>query len=65
MPLLDKDGLADLRKKQAKTAREHKLCGSCSAQVWPNYCRECDEHFMDGHYVSCKDRSEHSGHRKY
>ena len=61
MPLLDDQALKDLREQQ-KTIYH---CAECSAQLWQNYCRECDEMFRDGHYPTCKNYDKHSEHRKY
>jgi len=66
MPLLDQDSLAGLRDRQKQAVLDNWRCPQCGAQTWPNYCRECDEEFEDGHYVSCEEwASLHAGHRKY
>jgi hypothetical protein len=68
MPLLDQNGYRELRTRQAQ---EYKVCDYCTAQVWRNYCRECDEFFEDGHYKTCPHETmravvlKHAGHRKY
>ncbi len=62
MPVLDEAGLRRLRQRQAD---EMKICQTCTAQVWPNYCRECDQWFEDGHWSACASYSAHSRHRKY
>lgn len=64
MPLLDSTSLAELRRCQAESAQKDERCPDCTAQTWPNYCRECDESFNDGHYGACA-RSSHQGHRTY
>ena len=61
MPALDDRLLIDLRESQKKI--EH--CGGCTAQTWTNYCRKCDEYFIDGHFEGCSSRSKHSDHRRY
>ena len=72
MPLLDATALAALRRQQENAVHNH--CPHCTAQLWPNYCRLCDEHFTDGHYLLgdsadikavCPEASEHQRHRKY
>jgi len=65
MPVLSDDQLASLRDQQMSAARVHKACTNCTAQVWPNYCRECDEHFEDGHWPTCPRYAAHSKHRRY
>lgn len=50
MPVLDsKIDLWFLRSRQEVAAKEDWRCTDCTAQVWPNYCREHDEYFEDGH----------------
>jgi predicted amidophosphoribosyltransferase len=61
MPLLDDRTLQALRESQKRID----LCPGCTAQTWINYCRQCDEHFQDGHYEGCSSRSKHSDHRRY
>jgi len=65
MPVLNDDDLANLRDQQMNAAREKKKCAECTAQTWPNYCRECDEHFQDGHWDKCPNYGKHSAHRRY
>ena len=65
MPVLSDDDVANLRDQQISAARVHSKCDSCTAQTWPNYCRECDEHFQDGHWPTCPNYSQHSAHRRY
>jgi hypothetical protein len=71
MPTLDAVALAALRRQQENAV--HNYCQLCTAQIWPNYCRTCDEQFTDGHYLLkdgdvkavCPDASPHQRHRKY
>ena len=55
------DDLSSLRDRQMSAARIRSLCLECTAQVWPNYCRECDEHLRNGHWPVCPHYSPHSG----
>ena len=65
MPLLDDAALRELRELQ----KDIRHCRYCTAQVWRNYCRECDEIFEDGHYENCRalepEVNKHASHRKY
>ena len=65
MPLLDAVSLAALRRQQENAV--HQTCPHCSAQTWPNYCRECDAQFTDGHYSTCPEVTRHQqdNHRRY
>lgn len=63
MPLLDYSFLAALGGQQIQAALDHAYCVKCSDQVWPNYCRQCDQHFTDGHCGTCADATPHLGHR--
>jgi len=70
MPLFDDAQLINLRFDQARDAREGHRCKNCSAQLWKNYCRSCDEFFTDGHYKNCSEASKHQSdpskeHRTY
>jgi len=67
MPLLDDDMVAYLRAEQAQDALDHKLCDKCTAQLWKNYCRQCDEYFTDGHYETCAEATKYQSnhHRTY
>jgi len=65
MPILSGAQLAALRLRQEDAANENQRCDNCLAQIWPNYCRECDEFFMDGHYSVCAKASKHQEHRRY
>lgn len=66
MPCLDDAGLALLRLRQQQAATDGMRCKVCTAQLWPNYCRECDEHFTDGHWLNCPEApAKHQPHRKY
>lgn len=59
MPLLDRNQI------QALWDAPFGECRSCQKKVRKNYCRECDEFFVDGHSEDCPDREEHQDHRKY
>ena len=65
MPLLDETGLAALRRQQESAVQNH--CPNCTAQTWPNYCRQCDEFFTDGHLNVCPEATLHQkeNHRRY
>ena len=66
MPVLNDDQLANLRDLQMRAARSREMkCVDCTAQLWPNYCRECGVHFVDGHWPTCPRYDPHSGHRRY
>ena len=65
MPLLNAEGLARLRDDQKREALEHRTCANCTAQIWKNYCRECDDTFTDGHYDTCAEYTPHQEHRTY
>ena len=65
MPCLDDPGLALLRLRQQQAALDGARCAACTAQTFPNYCRECDEHFVDGHWLTCPSVGNHQLHRKY
>lgn len=65
MPVLSDYDLGSLRDQQMSAARVHSKCPKCTAQIWPNYCRECDEHFTDGHWPTCPQYCPHSVHRTY
>jgi len=67
MPLLDSHEVVNLRKEQARDARQRRYCPRCTAHVWKNYCRSCDEFFTDGHYETCSELTKHQkeNHRTY
>ncbi len=59
MPLLDATALAALFDEQKRAARVDSHCPHCTAQTWPNYCRQCDDFFTDGPYIGCPDGTLH------
>ena len=65
MPCLNDPALALLRLRQQQAALDSMRCEHCTAQLWPSYCRECDEHFTDGHWHNCPRWDRHQLHRKY
>jgi hypothetical protein len=65
MPILNADALSTLRDQQKYAARIEQRCPKRTGQTWPNYCCECDEFFIDGHYPTCADVTEHQTHRRY
>lgn len=50
---------------------EPSLCPFCGNTLHKNYCRECDEYFMQGHKPDCQEMKpglhsdNHTGHRTY
>ncbi len=65
MPLLNEEHLSDMRSRPPET------CRRCKMETRQNYCRQCDEFFMDGHAADCPTMqpglasNDHRGHRTY
>lgn len=66
MPLLSDEHLSDMRSRPPET------CHRCKRKIRQNYCRQCDEYFMDGHAADCPtmlktglSSDDHRGHRTY
>ncbi len=67
MPLLDDDQLKNMHE------RPERKCEKCKRTLFPNYCRQCDMFFDEGHNADCPNLDKpgtpygnnHEGHRTY